>query len=150
MKRYLTLLTLICALLANTSHACKEANQNEWIYIKGVVSEIERSPNTKRRLNPKLETKKATDKNIVELVSKFRRLNKRLIKAKSGNNRMAKKYLARYSKLERRADDFVAAGGSSEGIGACMSECGDYFPGSGGGNGVNRAACKIGCLVHGG
>lgn len=149
MKPYLSLLILCSVLIANTGHACKEGNQTKWIYMKGVVTEIEQNAKTKRLLNPRRAIKMAVDKKVVDLVTDFRGLNKKLINAKTGNNKLAKKYLTRYSKLERRADSFAARSGGSEGIGACMSECGDYFPGTGGGNGVNRVACKIGCLVHG-
>jgi hypothetical protein len=47
--------------------------------------------------------------------------------------------------------DRLAWGGSSgSGIAGCMQDCGNAFPGTGGGNGWNRFVCKAACLVHGG
>jgi len=150
MKIYITLIVLISVLLTQTSYAQKKTYQHNWIYLKGVVSEIVKSPKTKRIPSLKLAREKNVDKKVIEMVARFVRLNKAVYKLKKGNNKQAKKYFTHYRKLERSVDSFAAARDNDEGIGACMSECADYFPGIGFGNGINRAACKIACLVHGG
>lgn len=150
MKTSLIILTTFLSFMVNTASACDNTKHSKLIYLKGVASELERSSNTERKLNVKRALEKGTNKKVVKLLRDFRALNKKLIKTDKRDSKIAKKYLVGYSKLENRADKFAIVAGTSEGIGACMSECADYFPGTGGGNGINRAACKIGCLVHGG
>lgn len=151
MKRCLSIMMLTTILVTNTSHACKGGNQNKWIYLKGVVSEIEKNPKIRRLINTKRVMKTSVSKEALALMTKLTKLNQKVMNTKSANNKRSKKHIIQYSKIERQADKFAAAGGDeTQGIGACMSECGDYFPGTGGGSGINRVACKIGCLAHGG
>lgn len=60
-------------------------------------------------------------------------------------------YLGNYKKLNKDLNIFANGISTAEGgIAQCMGACDDEYPGVGGGNGINRAACKTGCLVHGG
>jgi len=84
-----------------------------------------------------------------KLVKRYKRLNKRVLN--DDGTQKANTYVVQYAKLNRDLDIFAAGpGGAEGGIASCMGDCGDEFPGVGGGAGVNRAACKIACLVHGG
>ena len=113
--------------------------------VSELKEQIKRA-NTKHKLR---KTKSVKGKQKRELVQRYESLNKRLMSA--SDTTPATGYLVRYAKLNEDLDAFAnASGGAEGGIASCMGACDDEYPGLGGGAGINRAACKIGCLVHGG
>lgn len=102
-----------------------------------------------KRLSPKAVRKSSAAKAQKKLVKKFRRLNRKVIQARSGDKAMASVFVGQYQEIENQIDQFGVDGDTLEGKGACMKECADNFPGTGGGNGANRIACKLSCLILG-
>lgn len=120
----------------------------KWSYLKKEAKKVRKTKEFKNTA-PKRITKTEDNAEAVKLIKKFRRLNRKILKTKIGSDKLAQAYVRRYLLIETHADSLANAGGSSEGKGACMKECGDNFPGTGGGNGANRLACKLSCLILG-
>ena len=90
-----------------------------------------------------------TNKQAKLLNTRFNKLNRKIINTKKADEQLIASFVAQYNEIETQADSFANASGTSEGKGKCMKECGTCFPGTGGGNGANRLACKLSCLILG-
>ena len=120
----------------------------KWQYLKH-EAELARESKTFKKIAPKRVYPSPQNKRAIALIKKFRKLNKKIVRTNQGSQELAASYVAQYSQIESQADSLANVGGSAEGKGACMKECGDNFPGVGGGNGANRIACKLSCSVLG-
>lgn len=100
-----------------------------------------------QRAIPRMRANNAKKQKIQRLALQAEGLLKKIAQTQG---RMSER---QYKTFQRQLDDMnqqlAAPGIVDEGIGGCMRECADNFPGSGGGNGVNRIVCKFACLVHG-
>lgn len=120
----------------------------EWSYLKEDASKARKSK-AFRKLSKKKIEKADLNKRERKVIKRFRKLTRQVVNTKQGSDDLAQGFVRRYVQVENEIDGLTSAGGTSEGKGACMKECADSFPGTGGGNGANRIACKLSCLVLG-
>lgn len=104
-----------------------------------------------RQMNRKvssMKTSKARKAKIRKVIGEAQGLMKKIA---ATQGRMSKTQYQKFQRQIGQIEQKLAAPGLvNKGIGGCMVECADSFPGVGGGNGVNRVLCKAACLVHGG
>lgn len=130
--------------VANAKDESKRVSPNK-VSMLELKKELKRAK-TKHKVG---KAKAVQDKRKRELVKRYKTLNKRVMSAPNTANTEA--YIVRYAKLNKELDAFAnGPGGAEGGIASCMGACDDEYPGLGGGAGMNRAACKFACLVHGG
>ncbi|GHA17923.1 hypothetical protein GCM10008090_29560 [Arenicella chitinivorans] len=149
MNRSIKLIAIAAVLFSVSAGQGLADDQSKRTNPAAKVSELKKQVNRANTKHKLRKTKQVKGKQKRELVKRYKSLNKRLMSA--GDTVPATGYIVRYARLNDDLNAFAnGPGGAEGGIASCMGACDDEYPGVGGGAGVNRAACKIGCLVHGG
>lgn len=130
----------------NLNFASNANNNNKALYQAAKTANQDM-----RQLNRKvsaMNTNQTRKTKVKRVLNEAQALMKKIV---ATQGRMSSSQYQKFQRQVSQIEQKLAAPGIvDEGIGGCMLECADSFPGHGGGNGINRVLCKAACLVHGG